>query len=287
MPTFLRERSIQKSRPVRAPSGRNRHQSLLGAWIAAALCLGWTSPTTRPTPMDESKLVVMPLAAMGDQSWKPLTFRSIEKTTKYERSTDPDGRSAYRAVSECSSSAMTLRLPEDFDLARTPRLAWRWRIEKGLDPHDETVIKGDDFAAQVYVLFRFDTDRASLWRRLEHRLAEQVFGADIPGVAISYVWSSQASPGAHWTSPDADAAKILVLETASKDDESHRWREAIVDLAADARRVFDPPPRLQPYAIGLMADADNTCSEAIAWFSDFRLMGPESGPIASEAGGLR
>ena len=216
----------------------------------------------------------IPLAAMGDKRWQPLTFRSIENHTRYELTADPSGSAAYRAISHCAASAMLLRLPADFDLARTPRLAWRWRVEEGLENHNERTTEGDDFAARVYVLFRFDPDRASLWRRMQTQLGEKIFGAEIPGEAISYVWGSRAIVGDHWPSPSQTDARLLVLESSSDDESSESWRQAIVDLAQDAERIFDPPPSLQPYAVGLMTDADDTCQTAIAWFSDFRLLGP-------------
>jgi hypothetical protein len=172
---------------------------------------------------------------------------------------------------------MLLALPQDFTLAKTPRLAWRWRIERGLENDAEKSTEGDDFAARVYVLFRFDPSRASIWERLRNQMGERLFHAEIPGQALSYVWASQQAPGAHWTSPNQQDARLLVLESNSNQEATQDWREAIVDLVVDAKRVFETPPRLSPYAIGLMTDADNTCQRAIAWFSDFRLLGPQPG----------
>ena len=275
---------IEESESSSTPSGRHADHSpwtgiSIGVLIVGAVCLSSTSQATAR----ETTSLVLPLAAMGEESWQPLTFRSIEKTTQYELSTDPSGHPAYRAISQCSASAMLLRLPEDFDLVRTPRLAWRWRIENGLENHNERTREGDDFAARVYVLFRFDADRASFWRRLQDQMGRRIFGVEIPGEALSYVWASRATPGDHWTSPDQEDARLLVLESASDKETSRPWREAIVDLAADAGRVFDPPPRLQPYAIGLMTDADDSCESATAWFSEFRLMGPKTAlPAAGE-----
>jgi hypothetical protein len=194
---------------------------------------------------------------------------------------DPDDRRAVRAVSECGASALVLELPEDFDLSRTPRLAWRWRIERGLAIGGERTKKADDFAARVYVLFRFDSERASLLRRLQQRMARRFFGREVPGLTLNYVWSSSVPIGQHWPSPYHEDARIIVLESDSAEPSSGAWREAIVDLATDAARLFDPPPRLQPYALGLMTDSDNVCGHAIAWFSDFRLLGPGSGGPAS------
>ncbi len=244
---------------------------MIASMIAVALCLAFAWPSAA----GDTGVLVIPLAAMGEEDWQPLAFRNIERETTYEIASDPDGHPAYRAISQCSASAMLLRLPMDFDLARTPRLAWRWRIEKGLENHDEQNEEGDDFAARVYVLFRFDAKGASLWRRLRNEMGERLFGAEIPGKALNFVWGSRVSRGETWISPVERDVRLLALESGSNNSASRPWREAVVDLAADAGRVFDPAPSSQPYAVGLMTDSDDTCKEATAWFSNFRLLGPE------------
>ena len=240
-------------------------------------------------PEPDSTLVI-PLPAPGESDWSPLEFRSIERKTTYEVLPDPDHRPAYRAISRCGASAMLLPLPEDFDLARTPRLAWRWRIERGLSLERENSEETDDFAARVYVLFRFDPERASRWRRLQQRIGRRLFGAEAPGKTLSYVWSSQTPVGESWASPRQPDARLVALRSGSARPESQRWREEVVDLSIDPGRYFSPPPRFPPYAIGLMTDADDVCQEAAAWYSDFRLLGPKPAgadlPSASDPGPL-
>ncbi|MFK7896517.1 MAG: DUF3047 domain-containing protein [Myxococcota bacterium] len=234
------------------------------------------SATRAPTPaQDIGSEQGIPLPAPGDPAWKPLLFRSIERPTRFEVRADPQGHPAFRAVSDCGASALLLQLPADFDLERTPRLAWRWRIEKGIEVKAEQTEDGDDFAARVYVLHGFDAERASPWQRMEHKMGRALFGAETPGETINYVWASQVPRGDSWTSPSRDEAKILALESNSWAGDAATWREAIVDLPRDSQKLFSPAPRKAPYAIGLMADADGICELAVAWFSDFRLLGPD------------
>jgi hypothetical protein len=222
------------------------------------------------------------LPGPGDSAWHPLRFRSIENQTTYEVVTHAQGRTAYQSTSRCGASAMLMELPEILDLERTPRLAWRWRIDRGILRDDERSKSGDDFAARVYVLFRFDSKRATRWQRIEHAIGARWFGVAPPGETLTYVWGSREPVGATWTSAIRQEARIVVLETSS-DSTSNEWREAIVDLAADAKRLFDPPPRLQPYALGLMTDTDGACDEASARFADFRLLGPALPPSSPSA----
>ncbi|HEB91181.1 MAG TPA: DUF3047 domain-containing protein [Deltaproteobacteria bacterium] len=247
--------------------------------IALVCPPGRAAQPAHPVPGEADPPLVIPLPAPGDPAWQPLEFRSIERGTLYELERDPDGRPAYRAISRCGASAMLLPLPVDFDPLRTPRLAWRWRIERGLSIDDEKAGGTDDFAARVYVLYRFDPERASAWRRLQQRIGRRLFGAEAPGRTLSYVWSSRSPVGASWPSPrQPEAARLVVLETGSDRTAARAWREEIVDLQADAERFFSPSPRQPAYALGLMTDADDVCREAVAWYSDFRLLGPGSKP---------
>ena len=225
---------------------------------------------------DESPVPIreIALAAPGSEAWKPLFFRSIDRHTRYEIRMDPAGRPAYRAVSDCGASLMRLALPDDLDLAQTPRLAWRWRIEQGLDVESEKTKSGDDFAARVYVLFEFDSKSAGLLERLERALGRRLFGLDMPGQTLNFVWASRAEVGEFWTSPYHANARLIAVASHSAEASRDGWRRTIVDLTDSARRLFDPPPRRRPYALALMVDADDVCGRAVAWFSDFRLLGP-------------
>jgi hypothetical protein len=218
----------------------------------------------------------------GDPAWKPLRFRSIETPTRYEVRVDPDGRPAFRAISECGASAMRLALPETISAARTPRLAWRWRIEEALDVADETTRSGDDFAARVYVLFPFEPGRHGMLDRLQRQLGHSLFGVEMPGQTLNYVWSSRAPIGQSWTSPHHADARLVAVATSrpqagqAENSANGEWSEIVVDWAADAEREFEDGPRAAPYALAIMVDADAVCGRAVAWFSDFRLLGPES-----------
>ena len=206
---------------------------------------------------------VIPLPAPGTGPWKPLHFRSVPAATIYTPMT-VEGTAAVRAESECSASALLLPLVE-FDLARTPVLVWRWRIERGLAIREERTRGGDDFAARVYVLFRFDPQRATLGQRLRHRLGQVLYGEEPPGRALNFVWASRATIGAHWDSPFEASSKMIVQATGPSGD----WREEAVDVASWYRALFggSPPPLL---GIALMSDSDNSCQKATATFANFR-----------------
>jgi hypothetical protein len=201
-----------------------------------------------------------------------LTLPKVRRRTVYA-AVDVDGVPAVRADADCSASALALSL-ESLDARATPRLRWRWMVERPLRPTDERVKAGDDFAARVYVLFQFDPAHASFATRARHRVARLLFGTDVPGKAIDYVRTSREPRGATWESPFTADARMVSLGQARPGV----WTTEEVDVVADYRRLVgeEPPPLV---AIAVMSDADNSCQHAIAYFADFAFV-----PAAQEGG---
>ena len=201
----------------------------------------------------------------GGDGWRPLTLPKVKRHSTYTP-VDEGGIAAVRAESRCSASALTYPL-EGLDLTRTPRLRWRWRVERGLSIAGERVKTGDDFAARVYVLFRFQPERASFFERARNRLGRALYGREIPGNVLNYVWTSAQEPGAAWRNPFASVSLMISLGRGPLPS----WRDEDVDVAADYRAHFghDAPPVL---GLALMSDSDNSCQEAVAYFADFRFL---------------
>jgi hypothetical protein len=207
-----------------------------------------------------------PLPAASSDAWRPLEFRSIEKHTRYAKAPD-EGEAALRATSECAASALLLPL-DGVDLRETPRLRWRWKVVRPLATQaSERAKEGDDFAARVYVSFEFVPERASFLERARYRVGASLYGDDLPGTAINYVWSRQEASGAAWDNPFVASSKMVSLGRAPAGE----WRTAEVDVLGDYRRLFgaDAPRAL---FVAIMTDTDNSCAEAEALYSDFELL---------------
>lgn len=209
------------------------------------------------------------LPAPTADAWEALHFRSIERHTRYLASPDA-GPDVLRAVAECAASARVLPL-DDVDLARTPVLRWRWRVLRPLEVEDERSRGGDDFAARVYVMFRFEPERASLLERARRRLGQTLFGTTLPGTALSFVWTGAIEPGEIWTNPHAAESKMVAIARGA----FRSWRDASVDVPRTYRRAFGRPA---PAALGLgiMTDADDTCQRAVAEYADFRFVAADA-----------
>jgi hypothetical protein len=212
------------------------------------------------------------LPAPGRDRWRPLAFPKVSQRTVYT-SVELDGREAVRAESRCSASALLLRL-EALDLERTPRLRWEWRVERDLAVANHRIKEGDDFAARVYVLFEFRAEGASVWERLRRRAASVMFGSELPGNAINYVWSSRERAGSAWDNPFTAHSKMISLGAGPLGV----WRSEEVDVLADYRAHFgDPVPPV--VAVAVMSDSDNSCQAAEAHLARFRFgAGTECGP---------
>jgi len=170
---------------------------------------------------------------------------------------------AVLAESRCAASALVYPLA-GLDVARTPVLHWRWKIVHPLQVEDERRRRGDDFAARVYVMFDFEPARASFWDRMQRALATKLYGAELPGNALNYVWTAGQPRGARWDNPFTDAVKMISLGRGQLRD----WREERVDVAADYGSSFGTPPPAAT-ALAVMTDADNSCQQATAAFADF------------------
>jgi hypothetical protein len=206
------------------------------------------------------------LPAPGSAAWQPLAFPKIERHTRYTPARE-DGTSVLHAESDCSASGLLLPL-RDVALARTPRLRWRWRVEEGLAPADERSRAGDDFAARVYVAFVFEPERAGLLERAQRGLAAALYGEEMPGSSLTYVWASREPRGAEWPNPFAASARMIVATSGAPS--ASGWVGVEADLPADYARAFGRPAPA-PLFLALMTDSDNRCLRARASYADFRL----------------
>jgi len=199
----------------------------------------------------------------GGEGWRALAFPRVETATAYE-AVELDGRPVLRAHARCSASALLHAAP-GLELRGTPWLHWRWRVDRDVPARDPRAKSGDDFAARVYVAFRFEPERASRWERLKRGALGLVYGGEMPGSALNYVWSAREPAGSAWTSPYTPQSRMISLGAGP----AGAWREAAVDVAGDYRRVFaaEPPP---VEFVAVMSDADDGCAEALAWFADLR-----------------
>ncbi|ROR34628.1 DUF3047 domain-containing protein [Inmirania thermothiophila] len=181
---------------------------------------------------------VLDPAREGLAGWEEQRFHG---RTRY-RIVTLDGEPVLEAHARAGASGLVR--PVAVDLAATPLLRWRWRVERlprGAAEHSRA---GDDFAARLYVVFRTGPFP---WQRY----------------ALDYVWTRATPPGTRW--PNPYTGHTVMWSVAQGEAGLGRWQTHERDVAADLRRAFGREVR-RIEAVALMTDADDTGSEALAYY---------------------
>lgn len=197
--------------------------------------------------------------------WEPLGFPKIKARTAYEWS---GSSSAIHAVAEKSASGLIYR--HRGPVAAAPILRWRWKIAGTLPKGDERRKDGDDYAARVYITFKYEPSRVGLAARLKYGAVKALRGEYPPHNAIAYVWANKLPAGESAPSPYTDRVRMVAVRSGNS--AAGEWRAEERDVLADYRRLFGEEP--PSYAgIALMTDADDTAGSAEAWYADVTLGG--------------
>jgi hypothetical protein len=201
--------------------------------------------------------------------WRHQPLPRVARENRFDLVVE-DGRTVLRVQS--SAAASTLVHPLDVDPARTPLLAWRWKVSGAVAGSDFTRKAGDDYAGRVYVLFDYPSERLPLVDRLKIAQARTLHGAELPTAAIAYVWGTAQPVGASGPNPYTDRVHMVVV--ASGGGRAGQWVAVERDVAADFRAAFgEPAPRIVGVAVS--ADTDNTGEAVTAWFGDLQFRARE------------
>jgi len=200
--------------------------------------------------------------------WQPLRFHDIPVQTEYTVGMDGDGY-AVKAVSKGSASGIFTEVdvqPEIFQ-----QISWGWKVHNLINKGDPTQKSGDDFPARVIVAFHYQSDQASLFKRVKYELTRLIYGRYPPGSALVYVWDHQFPVGSMFDNPYTDWAKIVVVESGPS--KVGKWVIERRNMFSDYKSAFgtDPPPLK---FIGIMTDTDDTEEQAVAYYRQIILESP-------------
>jgi len=149
-----------------------------------------------------------------------------------------------------------------YNLKEFPILSWKWRALKLPKGGDERYKSSGDSVAGIYIIF------PSL---IKPENLKNSWGLKIPipdhlkPECVKYVWSSSLPKGTVTKSPYSSKTKIIVLENG--DSSSTKWVTEEVNVYEDYKRLFHKEPD-EVRAIGILTDADDTSSEAMADYDD-------------------
>ncbi len=243
----------------RAPGTSRVRAALLLAGLAATLA--FASPGGAIAPFSAAK----PGAGLP-AGWRPLTLPKIP-APRVDLVAD-EGATVLRSTAAAAGGTVAFEL--DASLRETPRLAWRWKVDRVVEKANLAEKSGDDFAARVYVFYDVPVEELPVGARLKAALARAIWGEKLPTAAICYVWDNRHAVGTSRWNPYTDRVRTVVLRSGT----AGAWAAESRDLEADFLAAFgdrggQPVPRVTGIAVG--NDTDQTGETVTAWFGDFRL----------------
>ena len=207
--------------------------------------------------------------------WKVEQLNKDIPPTSY-KAREWDGVQAIEAHAVKSMALLARSL--EVDLARTPILCWRWRIDAPLKRADMKTKAGDDYAARVYLSFTVPPESLGLGTRMALGLARSMRGNSVPDAAVNYIWDNRHDIGTWQANAYTERARMLVLRSGATD--AGRWVDERRDVSADFLKAFGhAPAKLTGLAIA--SDTDNTGEEAHAGFADFHFVAANEACAAS------
>jgi hypothetical protein len=193
------------------------------------------------------------------ENWRPLYFPKIPKHSVY--TVEAQGDQHYlRAASSASASGLIYK--KEFNVYDYPRIRWRWKVDNVYKNWDGKTKQGDDYPIRVYILFKYDPNRADFLEKVEYNAVKLIYGEYPPHSSLNYVWASKPCPERILTSPYTDRAKMVLLERG--DAKVHVWVPEEVNVIEDYERAFGakPPPAA---SLAIMNDSDNTGEGAVSY----------------------
>jgi hypothetical protein len=266
--------------PTRFRFGRGLSSLAAAAFPVAGALLCMAAPSAH------AEGVLTPFStAPGPQAPAPWRFSTLpnKSPTKFEV-TQLEGQKVLKV--DADKSYGNLVHPTRVQLNDEATLAWRWKVEEFVEGANLRTKGGDDGAAKICVFFDFPADRLPVGERTKLALAKSSTGESVPTQTLCYVWDIKESKGSEFDNAFTKRIRMDVLESGAT-DKSGGWLTERRKLVTDYKRAFGAEAgETLPDVVGIaiQADADNTKSRGISYFSDIDLRGATAAaPAAAPA----
>jgi hypothetical protein len=193
------------------------------------------------------------------ENWRPLYFPKIKKHSRYAVVKE-DEKTYLKAESNTSASAIVYK--QEFNIYEYPRMKWRWKIENIYQKGNVREKAGDDYPIRIYIMFKYDPEKASFGQKIKYGLAKNIYGEYPPHSTLNYIWANSKDEVGIVSNSYADEAKMIILQSGP--DRSGLWQEEDVNMLDDYRKAFgtDPPAIA---GIAIMNDSDNTGEHSVSY----------------------
>ena len=233
--------------------------------VFVSLFISVLIPFSQLLANDENQMVVGAFSQESKalpKSWSPLTFSSIEEHTSYTLVEDENTK-VIKAQSKESASGLTKKIsfnPKDY-----PYLSWRWKANKSISGTDVTLKSGDDYAARVYVIFKYNFEDLSEGEQSRVNWYKFFNGKLPPLATLNYIWANKMAVGNIVSSPYTDRVKMVILK--NKESSLQEWHVEERNIYEDYKKAFGEEPK-DVISIAIMTDTDNTGEMAETYFGD-------------------
>jgi hypothetical protein len=243
--------------------------------LAAAMMLPVAALICMFAPPARAEGLLTPFStAPGPQAPGPWRFATLpnKAPTKFEIA-QLEGQKVLKV--DADQSYGNLIHPTRVQLNGEATLAWRWKVEQFVTGADLHTKSGDDGAAKLCVYFDFPADRLSVGERTKLALAKGSTGESVPTQTLCYVWDAKESKDSEFDNAFTKRIRMDVIESGAT-DKAGGWLTERRNLLPDYKRAFgaeagDTLPDV--VGVAIQADADNTKSRGISYFSDIDLRG--------------
>ncbi len=198
--------------------------------------------------------------------WKPLCFYKTRKETTYEATVD-NGITCLKAQSDRSASALLCN--KEFDVYQYPIVKWRWKVSNVYKKGDIRKKERSDSPARLFIMFKYDPQKAGFFTRVKYLLAKQIYGRYPPESALCYIWANKPHKNRIIPSPSFEQLRYIVLEAG--EEQIGRWRDEEINIVNDYKKAFGKVPP-ETAGISFMNNSDNTAESSTSWLSSLEVI---------------
>lgn len=176
------------------------------------------------------------------------------------------GRDSMKA--QAQSSASMLRRKLRIEPEALGSVQFSWLVERVIPKANMALSHADDSPVRVVLVFEGDRSKFSMRNAMLSEMAHAISGEPLPYATLVYSWCVHCTVGEVIKSPRTDRIRTKVIEAGEQS--LGAWKDYERDIKADFEVVFGEPPGAL-IAVGVMTDADNTDSDATAWYGPLKL----------------
>lgn len=204
------------------------------------------------------------------KSWHVFNFDHISKHTKYTL-VRQSGAKVVQAMSQDSASG--LYRETDIDTTLFPLIQWRWRVNNTLKSGDASTKDGDDYAARIYINFKYDINRLGMLERLKYESFKLIYGRYPPLAVINYIWANKLPKGKQVNNAYTRRVKMIAVESGG--EKLGKWITETRNVYKDYQQAFGEVPGAIT-GIAIMTDTDNTGETATSFYGDIYFLPGDS-----------